>query len=33
LAWYLKAREKYPASRFARDGIERVGAQVLPEAK
>jgi hypothetical protein len=32
LAWYLKAREKYPASRFARDGIGRVSAQVLPDA-
>ena len=33
LAWYLKARQIYPASSFARSGIERLGAKVLPDAK
>jgi hypothetical protein len=33
LAWYLKARKKYPASMLARDGITRLSAQVLPEAQ
>jgi len=33
LAWYLKAQKNYPASDFARDGIERINAQLLPDAK
>lgn len=33
LAWYLKARRIYPASTFAKSGIERLGAKVLPDAK
>ena len=33
LAWYLQARKKYPASQFAREGIVRLSAQVLPDAK
>jgi hypothetical protein len=33
LAWYLKARQIYPASTFAKSGIERLGAKVLPDAK
>jgi hypothetical protein len=33
LAWYLQARKKYPASTFARAGIDRLSAQVLPDAK
>lgn len=33
LAWYLKARQEYPPSDFARTGIERVTAQLLPDAK
>ena len=33
LAWYLQARRKYPASTFARSGIDRLSAQVLPDAK
>lgn len=33
LAWYLQARKKYPASTFARDGIDRLSAKVLPDAK
>ena len=33
LAWYLQARKKYPASTFARAGIERLSAKVLPDAK
>ncbi len=33
LAWYLQARKKYPASTFARDGIDRMSAKVLPDAK
>ncbi|MEI6032794.1 MAG: hypothetical protein WCS65_00770 [Verrucomicrobiae bacterium] len=33
LAWYLKARKNYPASDFARQGIERINVQLLPDAK
>jgi len=33
LAWYLKARQLYPASTFAKAGIQRLGQQVLPDAK
>ncbi len=33
LAWYLKAQKEYPASDFARQGIERINAQILPDAK
>jgi hypothetical protein len=33
LAWYLQARKKYPASTFARDGIDRLSVKVLPDAK
>lgn len=33
LAWYLLARKKYPASTFAREGIDRLGAQILPDAR
>lgn len=33
LAWYLQARKKYPASTFSRDGIDRMSAKVLPDAK
>jgi len=33
LAWYLKARKNYPASDFARQGIERINARLLPDAK
>ena len=33
LAWYLQARKKYPASTFALAGIDRLSAQVLPDAK
>lgn len=31
LAWYLKARSIYPQSEFAREGIERLVKEVLPE--
>jgi hypothetical protein len=30
LAWFLKARKIYPQSRFARDGIERLSAVMVP---
>jgi hypothetical protein len=33
LAWYLKAQKDYPASDFARQGIERINTQLLPDAK
>ncbi len=33
LAWYLKAQKAYPASEFAREGIERITGQILPDAK
>jgi len=31
LAWYLKAQKIYPASQFAREGVERLVAKILPE--
>jgi tetratricopeptide (TPR) repeat protein len=31
LAWYLKAQKIYPASEFAREGVERLVKKVLPE--
>ena len=31
LAWFLKAQKIYPASEFARDGIERQMKQILPD--
>jgi hypothetical protein len=33
LAWYLKAQKNYPASDFARQGIERINTRILPDAK
>jgi hypothetical protein len=33
LAWYLKARKKYPASQLAKDGIQRLSGQILPDSK
>jgi tetratricopeptide (TPR) repeat protein len=33
LAWYLKAQKSYPASDFARQGIERINTLLLPDAK
>jgi tetratricopeptide (TPR) repeat protein len=33
LAWYLKARKKYPASQFAKEGIQRLIGQILPDSK
>ncbi len=33
LAWYLKARKSYPVSKFAGDGIHRLGTKILPDAK
>lgn len=33
LAWYLKAQKNYPASEFARQGIERINTRLLPDAK
>jgi len=32
LAWYLKARKLYPPSEFAREGIDRLARQLMPEA-
>jgi hypothetical protein len=32
LAWYLKALSKYPQSEFAREGIDRLTKQILPDA-
>ncbi len=32
LAWFLKAKRIYPASRLAKDGIARNSAAILPEA-
>lgn len=32
LAWYLKALNSYPQSEFAREGIERLTKQILPDA-
>jgi hypothetical protein len=33
LAWYLKAQSQYPPSEFAKEGIQRLVAQVLPDDK
>ena len=33
LAWYLKALKQYPASDFAKDGIQRISAKILPDAR
>jgi hypothetical protein len=33
LAWYLKAQKLYPASDYARDGIDRLTKQILPSDK
>ena len=32
LAWFLKAQNEYPASDFARQGVERLTKQILPDA-
>jgi hypothetical protein len=32
LAWYLKAQSEYPPSEFARQGIDRLIKQILPDA-
>jgi hypothetical protein len=32
LAWYLKAQKIYPASEFAREGVDRLVNKVIPEA-
>ncbi len=32
LAWYLKAQKEYPPSEFARDGIQRLTKEILPDA-
>ncbi|GAB4173493.1 MAG: hypothetical protein Fur0032_13110 [Terrimicrobiaceae bacterium] len=32
LAWYLKAQQQYPASEFAREGIDRLTKTALPDA-
>ncbi len=32
LAWYLKAQQQYPNSDFARQGIERLTKEILPDA-
>lgn len=31
LAWFLQAQKEYPASELAREGIERLARQILPE--
>jgi len=31
LAWFLRAQQIYPASEYARDGIERVVNEIMPE--
>ena len=33
MAWYWQALNNYPASTFARAGIDRLNAKVLPDAK
>lgn len=33
LAWYLAAQQSYPASEFAREGIDRTVALLLPDAR
>ncbi|MEM1058585.1 MAG: hypothetical protein AAGK14_05005 [Verrucomicrobiota bacterium] len=32
LAWYLRAQQLYPASDYAREGIERVVDQIMPDS-
>ena len=32
LAWYLKAQSEYPASEFARQGVDRLTKEILPDA-
>jgi len=32
LAWYLKAQKEYPPSEFAREGIQRLTKEILPDA-
>ena len=32
LSWYLKAQSEYPASQFARQGVDRLTKQILPDA-
>lgn len=32
LSWYLKAQKTYPPSEFAKEGVERVSKEVLPDA-
>lgn len=32
LAWYLKAQHIYPASEFAKEGVQRLTKQILPDA-
>lgn len=32
LTWYLKAQKEYPPSDFARQGIQRITKQILPDA-
>jgi hypothetical protein len=32
LAWFLKAQQEYPNSDFARQGIERLTKEILPDA-
>ena len=32
LAWFLKAQSQYPPSEFAREGVERLTKQVMPDA-
>jgi hypothetical protein len=32
LAWYLKARDEYPLSEFARQGVDRLTKRILPDA-
>jgi hypothetical protein len=32
LAWYLQAQQQYPNSEFAKEGIERLTKQILPDA-
>ncbi|MDD5200727.1 MAG: hypothetical protein PHC88_13100 [Terrimicrobiaceae bacterium] len=32
LAWFLKAQQEYPNSDFAKQGIERLSRQILPDA-
>ena len=32
LAWFLKAQSEHPASEFARQGVERLTKQILPDA-